>query len=374
MKENPNLKSYRPDEIKNLRIIGRAGREKSPLNLFWTGSGVELCTRGSELWVRFISDYSTLEPWISIYLNGTQISRLMLPAGEHELCVYRGFATDTANRIRILRESQAMPADEDCFVQIGGFRFDGEFENLPQRKYKLEFIGDSITSGEGLAGALCETQWLPYLHSVKDHYALLTAEALNAEYSILSQGGYGVLAGWDNNPSSAMPLYYEETCGVLHGEQNRRLGAFEKHDFAFWQPDAVIINLGTNDDGAFHQPAWRNPETGECFELRLNPDGSYNMEDIGRFVETAIDFLTVIRKNNPDAFIVWAYGMLGTPLWEPIQRAIDQYVSKSADSRVKLVRLPEAKGVGVGPRNHPGPVNHRQAAEALTTALKEILE
>ena len=38
--------------------------------------------------------------------------------------------------------------------------------------------------------------------------------------------------------------------------QVRVLGAQQPYDFAAWPADAVILNLGTNDWNAFHNPPW----------------------------------------------------------------------------------------------------------------------
>jgi len=299
---------------------------------------------------------------------------MMMPIGKNKICIFRGIDTDKTNNIRILRDSQAMPGDDNCFIQINSISFDGEFLELPKSKYKLEFIGDSITSGEGLIGATSDRQWLPMFHSIIGHYSLLTANAINADYSILSQGGYGVIAGWDNNPNSVMPKYYEFVCGVLHGERNKAFGALDKYDFTSWQPDAVIINLGTNDNGAFHHEAWVDPESGNTYELRMNSDEIYNNDDIEKFKSAIVDFLTVIRKNNPHAYIVWAYGMLGTPLWDFIVSAVNKYAGDSGDTRLKALKLPCTNENSKGANGHPGRINHKEAADKLTLLLSELLK
>lgn len=373
VKTNVDLAGYLPSEIKRLKIIGRTNRETDPVTLFWTGSGIELCVKGSELWAEFVSGYDSLEPWVSVFIDGAFVSRMMLPAGRQTVCIFRGMRADVPRTVRILRDSQAMPGDDDCFVQISRLLFDGEFLDLAPRRYRVEFIGDSITSGEGLIGAVGDSQWLPMYHSVAGNYALLTADALNADFSILSQGGYGVLAGWDNDPRSAMPLYYEQICGVLHGEHNRALGAFGPYDFAHWQPDAVVINLGTNDSNAFRHEAWTDPETGGTYQLKPGPDGGYDPEDTGKFQLAVAAFLETLRRRNPHAYLVWAYGMLDTPLWGPLAAAVNGYASGNGDERIKAVRLPCVTKNGYGANGHPGRPCHKAAAETLTKTLSELL-
>lgn len=46
-----------------------------------------------------------------------------------------------------------MNADPESVLQINAIETDGEFLPVPERNLKIEFIGDSITSGEGDIGA-----------------------------------------------------------------------------------------------------------------------------------------------------------------------------------------------------------------------------
>lgn len=43
---------------------------------------------------------------------------------------------------------------------------------------------------------------------------------------------------------------------AVHPAAVRVLGAQQPYDFAAWPADAVILNLGTNDWNAFHNPPW----------------------------------------------------------------------------------------------------------------------
>ncbi|WP_341349716.1 hypothetical protein [Clostridium butyricum] len=67
--------------------------------------------------------------------------------------------------------------------------------------------------------------------STTNNYAVITSKKLDADFRILSQSGWGVLCGWDNNPNHALPRYYEQVCGVVNGKINEELGAFNYNDF-----------------------------------------------------------------------------------------------------------------------------------------------
>ena len=74
------MKRVRIDAIPH-RVLGRTGGERSPLSLLWTGAGLELIVRASELWVEMRADWSLYEPWYSFELNGVILSRRMAQKG-----------------------------------------------------------------------------------------------------------------------------------------------------------------------------------------------------------------------------------------------------------------------------------------------------
>lgn len=373
MEESDKLQVHVLSEIQNLKVHGRTTEQRAPLTLFWTGSAIELEATGSELWVEVESDYDIHEPWISILINGVPVSRQMVTAGRYWICIFRGMSEGTVKNVRIVKDVQAMSADPGCLLQFHALKSDGAFLPVEEKPYKIEFIGDSITSGEGAIGAKAEEDWIPMWFSAIHNYTYMTAEAMNADYRVISQSGWGVLTSWDNNPNNNIPDYYEQVCGLLSGENNQAIGAGDPYDFESWQPDVVVINLGSNDGGAFQTPEWRDPVTGKVHKQRLNEDGSYHEEDLTAF-ENAVDrFLVKLRKNNLKAQLVLAYGMLGFPMMPAIYRAVDRYTKRTGDRRVSVLQLPDTTEETIGARTHPGELSHRRAAETLTEYLQGIL-
>ena len=247
--------------LPQVRVLGRcAGTD--PLTLFWTGSGIELLFTGSELWVELNADYDTMEPWVSVELDGAWISRFAVNPGTSRMCIFRGAAPGRAKHVRLLKDVQAMSEDPAHLLQVTAIcHAGGEFLPLPAPRCRLEFIGDSITSGEGAIGAVCETDWISTFFSAANHYGRMTADALGAEYRVVSASGWGLVSGWDNDPRCTLAPCYTQVCGLAAGERNAALGAQQPYDFAAWPADAVILNLGTNDWNAFHNPPWVDPET-----------------------------------------------------------------------------------------------------------------
>ncbi|MBQ8639906.1 MAG: GDSL family lipase [Lachnospiraceae bacterium] len=360
-------------DTEQVRLVGRTAASREPGILFWTGSRVLLHVTGSELWVKLEADYETCEPWINIMINGVSVSRQMVQKGISWICVFRGMDAAKAKTVEIVKETQAMSGDPKHLLAVWAFRLDGELLPVEEKKCRLEFIGDSITSGEGAIGSVSEEEWISMWFSSERNYAWLTARALDAEYHVLSQSGWGVLSSWDNNPNGTLPGCYEQICGLQTGEQNHANGADQPWDFSSWQPDAVVINLGTNDGGAFNSPAYTDPVTGEVFKQKLLEDGSFDPADLARFQAAVVDFLKKLRRCNPKAKLVWVYGMLGIPMEPAIRAAVEQYRQESGDQEVSYLRLPDTDETSVGARSHPGYLSHERAAETLTDYLRQIL-
>lgn len=368
-----NVRTYSLKEITQYRIHGRTDGTQYPLPLFHNGSGIEVNVTGTELWIDIEVDYEVFEPWIWTTVNGAFMSRQMLLPGTYSICLFRGMSPETVKNVRFFRELQAMAEDEACCLMIRGFRSDGDFRPVEPRRFRLEFIGDSITSGEGTYGAEGEMDWIPMYMSSSRNYVRMVSDALDAEYRLVSQGGWGVLCGWDNDPRHNMPSCYEKICGLATGEKNKSLGAAKPYDFGSWVPDAVIVNLGTNDAGAFNQPAWRDPLSGQVFEQRKGAGGTYHPDDIARFKQAVVDFLGMIRRNNPDSHIVWVYGMMGYDLTLAIADAVNTYQEMTGDTNTAFLQLPNTTEETTGSREHAGEKSHARAAEVIVEYLRNII-
>ena len=87
-----------------------------------------------------------------------------------------------------------------------------------------------------------------------------------------------------------------------------------------------------------------------------------------------MDVLKKVRARNPDAWIVWAFGMLGEGRMGAVLRAaVARAAAECGDSRMCYLALPAATPDTMGARQHPGAACHRQAAQVLTERLRSIL-
>lgn len=368
-----NLTYHSIKDIRNIKLHGRIDETLDVVPLLSNGHGIEVNVTGSQLWAEVEADYECFEPWAAVEINGELISRFMVYKGSHSICLFRGISPERITRVKFYRELQAMSEDVNTRIIIKGLKTDGEFMAPPVYDHKLEFIGDSICSGEGTYGALTDEDWTAYCMSYSRTYINLIEKAMNAECRVLSKGGWGVFSGWDNDRRHAIPKYYDSICGIASGEINNKYGADKPHDFSSWVPDAILINLGTNDSSGFNQPAFTDPDTGEVYKLNKNEDGTFNKEDIGLIKNAAVDFLKDVRKKNPSSYIVWLYGMLGYELSLPLADAVNRYMAETGDNNVSFLVLPATNDKTIGARSHPGTEAHKIVAGIIADHLKSVL-
>ena len=359
--DNPEIHKY-----------GRGKVMSGRFPMFFTASGIEFMLKGSELWIELSSNYYGHESWISVLLNDVRISRMMVPAGKQKFCVLRNLNPEVVKRVRISKDTQAMKDDTGHFLSIDAIYTDGEVVPIKEHELKIEFIGDSITSGEGLIGAKTEEEWVSCFFDSVNHYGNLTATKLNAEFRVLSQSGWGVISGWDNNPSLSIPGIYDYTCASNVSEEGKKFGALEQHDFTSWQPDIVVINLGTNDNSAFNNPEWVSPDGNITRKLRLTENGQKHPDDVKQFEDGVTAFLKQVRQNNPNATIIWCYGVLGCDIEPNIRNGINQYQEQTEDNRVNYLHFPSMTEEQCGARWHPGPLAHQMMADLLVEKIKEL--
>ena len=384
------MRTYTIPELPHARVLGRTCTgEDGALTLFWTASGVELLIRAPRLDLRYRADYEAFEPWLDIVIDGARTQRVMLSAGEHELTVFRsplpsGAPMDGSSlplrHVMILRDTPAMPDDGRNLLQLLSLSFEGECLPLPEPSLRLEFIGDSITSGEGGCGASSHMDWDSECFDAVDNYAFLTARSLGASYHVLSQSGWGVYCNFLGDVARSLPPYYDRVCGILPSPCAARLGAQEPWDFQRFSPDAIIVNLGTNDIGAFSVDTRAIAEQkGEKPAMFLAPDGTMDPSCREKIASAVYSFLKDLRRHNPQATLIWAYGMLlqssdilNGQMQLTLSLAVSDYRRDTGDDKVLYLQLPPTLPGEYGSRFHPGLPSHQKTARVLTEKLREL--
>ena len=236
------------------------------------------------------------------------------------------------------------------------------FMPLEPKKYVFECIGDSITCGEGLEDPIDGKEWNSAWQGTRNHFAMILSQRFNADISIIAQSGWGLLCGWNNDPHCTIPPLYPFVCSLAKGAANREAGAPQAWDFSRHKMDAVIINLGSNDEYAFRAEPWEDPASGKTYKLHGNAD-------YARLKAAAKNFIGEIRRRNPDTLIIWCYGMFLTGCMDLFRSAVEEFRAENGDDKVRFIELSPMDDTTAGAQKHPGLLCHKEAADLISKVL-----
>jgi lysophospholipase L1-like esterase len=338
------------DEPPGIQYVGRWDRsDPNRVEGSWGAIGIRARFAGTSLKLRIEDAQNTFtysldggaQQLLGPGLNGEIALASGLPDGEHTLELYRrseGGYGKTAISGLVLdagKELLAPPA-------------------RPARK--LEVVGDSISAGfgdEGTGGSTPQTQ------NGHAAYGPQLARLLGAEWSIIAHSGQGMF----RNLCEPMPPSAQHMPDEFLLTQHPAVPG-PAWDFAAWQPDVLLVTLGTNDFSDY-------------------PPGACQAPDLAGFKQAYADFLKLSRSKYPQAEIFAVGTFIGTAAnqFGTCNAAICEAVASVADPRVHCVD-PSTGSEGmwlVGPGDyigdwtHPTVAGHTKLADRLAAVIKPVL-
>ncbi len=336
-----------------IHLLGRLDPEQDPAALDWTGSGAEFLFKGSDLWAELEAPAPSPVFWMIVLADGCPVTRFPVEPGRRFYPLLLGMEKEQCRLISLLKETQCMPASPEATVFLHAFRVEGELLPPPERPLKIEFIGDSLTSGEGSLAPRGNEEWVTPWFSARGNYSWYACSLLNAEGHILSQSGYGVCWDWEHNPANNMSDGYELTAGVLSGPAAEQRGCRKPWNFASWQPDIVCIRLLSNDANG----------------MKARSGGQEEKEYV---TEGCLSLIRKVRKNNPTAKIVWI--LPGSDSFPEIGAEAVCKAQKELQGEIRFFTLPDYGPEDMGARSHPNAVWNRKAGILLADYLSAMLK
>lgn len=293
----------------------------------FSGTGLRLTLEGPAVQYTVVTDGVVGAPLLTTGVPGGIDVVSGLPEGEHTVEVYRrGEASFGAVVVRGVEA-------------VGG-------ELLPPPpapERLLEIVGDSISCGYGNEGT---SPSCAFSADTENHYAsygAVLARTLSAEVSTVAWSGRGVVRNYAGEPGALMPALYEAAIPQSPGNVWDFIGTRE--------PDAVIINLGTND---------------------YSTDDPSDQE----FTDGYVALLEKVRQRNPSAFILCTVGpMLGGSDLEKARRNIQAAVAArraAGDERLTAYEM-NTPNANPGCDYHPGLETHEAMARELAGPLRAAL-
>ena len=321
------------DKIKHL---GRAQILSDAIACDHSGTGIELC--GIFFSPIELEIYTTIEKdgcdfaYFTVYIDGKRLdTRFGASVGCSSLIIeLESYGEHT---VKIVKQTES----NYNLCTLRSLSFEGELLDAPKNKEKyIEYIGDSLSCGMGNLGkkGVPEPQTSKW-EDVTQGYTYMSAEMLDADYSILSESGIGLAGSWFD------PLFDFYTAYSYKRDKN------VKYDFAR-VPDLVMINLGTND-------FYLNCDLGIC-----------QLDDVKTKVK---EFISLVRASyKKDIPILWVgkFMFLGEKYLNIIDTAIEELSGESAG----IYRLNVTQSAG-GAQGHPDLSGHKTACEQVVSFVRE---
>lgn len=313
---------------------------KAPF-LSWPGSSVKATFTGTEL--SLVLDDERGANYYNVIIDGNTEYPFVLKCNQGEETYRVGYALkEGTHTLELYKRTEG--SEGGTFFKGLVLADDAELLPPPARPTRrIEFFGDSITSGMGNEGA---DNGDDSLNSEKNQYLAysgMTARNLQSEGHFISRSGIGIMISWFD---FIMPQYYDQLSAV---EDNDTVWNFDR-----WTPDVVVVNLFQND-------CWLVDR-----EKRLKP-----MPTDDERVEAYLKFLNRLRELYPEAYFVCALGSMDATqedsAWPGyIEQAVARVKATDPQARIDTFFF-EFTGYG----QHPRVKQHHDNAEKLSAFIAE---
>lgn len=335
----------------NVKKVGRTYENDKELWLALSGSGAEFVFTGDTLKISMTGNRTDgkEEPRAAVFVDGERKADVMLPDKQTDIEI-KGKGSEPVT-VQIIKLSEAA---QSCCAVTAIDPGNGSIKPAPVRQHKIEFIGDSITCGYGVDDENENHHFSTSTEDCTRAYAYKTARLLNADYSLFSYSGWGIISGYTESgsklPNQQVPKVYEK----LAFTNSKGFGSVTPQsiawDFSAFQPDAVVINLGTNDASYCGDDAKRRED----------------------YTSSYVNFLKKVREKNPSARIFCTLGIMDGRLNTCVQDAAKRYTEETGDSNVRtfMFKMQDMQNDGLVADWHPTEKTHAKSAEVLAEFIR----
>lgn len=221
-------------------------------------------------------------------------------------------------------------------------------EQIPARR--IEFIGNSITCGYGTEGASRDERFKPETENNEKTYGAVLARAFNAEAHFIAHSGLGVVRNYGDEKKISTRIV------PMPGRYGRSLDTdtLPAWDHSRWKPQAVVINLGTNDFSTLPYP------------------------DKAVFQRRYEELIQQVRKIHGEIPVFCVVGpMIHEPCFSYVKEMVDGFRTLYNDSNVFFVGLPNSllnESSDLGSDWHPSYQGQKKIAGQLLLPIATILD
>ena len=314
------------DCVDQLKVIGRSSLTDKGIAADFSASGIEFNAqcRGSVT----VDITSSNDSLFGVFINGEMTKEVRVFSGTRTYTVATDLSEGTYY-IRILKQRAARYLDKALLGSIDKITMEGTLMAPPaEKEHYIEFIGDSILSGGGVKGA---SDGLPYALS---SFGFLTAEALNADYSMVCTPGLSV---------NATSLHIHQIYQYVNGYRTQEVAYTPTR-----KADLVVISLNTNDSNDRLIPAGRS-----------------------QFKQAVRDLINDARAfYGDDVNIVWMFDMMIDNTNSRAGQWTNEVIEEYNGTKGHIYTLTVTRNQD-GANSHPSEAAHKVMSEELTKFITD---
>jgi lysophospholipase L1-like esterase len=320
-----------------VRWLGRVdARDPGAVKFAWSATGFVATVTGTKISVKLQTEDAE-RAFFQPVIDGKAGPRIEVPSGEAQTVTLGEGLSPGDHTVELYRESEGMYG-ASVFT---GF-VDGAVKGAPAPSGRLiEIVGDSISAGYGNLGKEVHPPWDNACgfsldtESAYQAYSSMLGRTLGAEVSVIARSGWGMYRDGNGDKNGVLRTVYANILGTQAGLAT---------DFKR-QPDAVVINLGTNDS------------------TKGDPGKPYE--------DAYVDFLHVVRRHYAGAWIFLTLGpMTSDPPLSQMRAHLKNVASALADAKVVVVEMPSQDATSTGCDYHPNVAEDAKMADVLATAIR----
>ena len=338
----PQDRRFVPASDKNFRYVGRCDfSNPDEIKFDWSGVYIQFRFTGSYLSLKMDD---TKHNYYNVFLDDEPVR--VIDVKSDTLIVIAEGLQKKEHWLQLYKRTEG----EQGTGTFKGIDIDNKgelffWDDVPSRK--IEFIGNSITCGYGTEGKNAAEHFKPETENNYHSYAPVIARAFHADYHIAAHSGQGAVRNYgDKNKVSSynMPVRYLQ----LFDQQKEPLWNFSE-----WIPDAVVINLGTND-----------------FSTRPFPDKVI-------FQKGYENLILKVREFYGDIPVFCVVGpMIDEPCYSYVKEMVDNFRKVYRTGHVYFIGIPQelmVKDKDLGSDSHPNYKGQRKMAAHVTPVISSVM-
>lgn len=297
-----------PANHPDIIYMGRVQIENDTARFNWPGVAVSARFTGSQLGIGIKGGS---RDYFNIYIDNRHV--MVLHSPNDTVWFYPEKLSKGEHTMRLVKRTEG-----DMGMAVFSGLYIGKNELLlmpiPPLARKILFVGNSITCGYGTEGKDKTERFKPETENCEKSFATILARSFDAQYQLIAHSGLGMVRNYgDKDSLSVKQKPMPARLQYIFDNDSTQLV-----DMAEYIPDAVVINLGTND-----------------FSTRPFPDEK-------SFISAGERLISKIKHHYPKTKIFCLTGpMINEPSYTYTKKIVESMRTKMNTSDVVFVGVPK---------------------------------